>query len=254
MTRRYLVVLVSMCLIAGFAYGEAQRTVFTHENRVPEARQLEVGVGGSFSEFPEDTQRGFKGYDSYAFGPYLRYGLDERFSVNADIPFMYIDRRDGDSDQGLGDVSVGFEFVGWQDVFGYPYILPHATLYLPTGDEDKGMGEGKARPAFGVSIGTTVNDVFHFVVDATYTIYRDRGNEASFGGSLIWDLDEKFSLSAECLVISNRDTGPESNNPIYIIGGMHYEVNDDIQLSVYGGSSHHSEEDVIAGAKASYSF
>lgn len=255
MTRRYLVVLLAAVLVSGSAYGEARRTAFTWENKMPDAKQLEVGLVGAYREIPDEFRGDTDSRDEYTGGPYLRYGLTENLAAFAEFPFTYIDPRAGDSDQGPADASAGFEFVAWEDVFGFPYILPHVTVSFPTGDEDKGMGSGKTLVTAGASVGTTVEDVFHFVVDGSYTFFREEENVAEFSGSLIWDLSDQFSLLAEAKVTDEqKKEGKDTNHPLYFLGGMSYRANDNLQFSVYGGGSKHADEDVLAGAKVSYSF
>ncbi|OQA25956.1 MAG: hypothetical protein BWY59_01564 [Verrucomicrobia bacterium ADurb.Bin345] len=254
MTRRYLVVFLTVCLLAGLSYGEAQRTVFSHENKLPERHQLEAGLKATFVQYPREDYSTVIERDELAGAPYLRFAVFENMVLNAEIPYVSISPKYGDSEQGFGDATVGAEFLPWQDIFGYPYILPHVSVALPTGDEDKNMGMGETRTQFGVSVGTTVEDVYHFVADVSYLMYRDRGNEISISGAVIWDLSDQFSLHLETLVINDREVGPESNNPIYIIGGMSFRATEQLQFSAYGGSARQAEEDVIAGGKVSYSF
>lgn len=255
MTRRYLVVLLAAVLVSGSAYGEARRTAFTWENKMPNPKQLEVGLVGVYREIPEEFRGDRDSRDEYTGGPYLRYGLFENLAAFAEFPFMYVDPRAGDSQQGPADIEAGFEFVAWQDIFGFPYILPHVAVSFPTGDEDKGMGSGKTLVTVGASIGTTVEDVFHFVVDGSYTFFREDKNVAVFSGSVIWDLSPQFSLLAEANVTDEQQKDDkDSNHPLRFLGGMSYRANDHLQFTVYGGGSKHADEDVLAGAKMSYSF
>lgn len=235
------------------AFGESRRTAYTYENKVPEKGQIEIGALGWYREVPDERVSGNMGRDEYTFEPYLRYGLLKDFNVTAKFPYMYVDPKNADSEQGPGDIELGAELVAFQDIFGYPFILPHVGVRLPTGDEDKGLGEGETRTTAGVSIGTTIYDVLHFVADVGYTIYRDEENETTISGSIVWDVDEKLALLAEVRT-SNKEVGSEENRPVYYVGGMSYRATEGFQLTVYGGGAQHAETDVLAGAKISYSF
>lgn len=235
------------------AYGESERTLFTYENRVPEKGQVEIGVLGVYREVPDEDAVRVMSRDEYLVGPYLRYGLSERLSVSAAFPYKYIDPKYGDAEQGPGDVVLEAVLVAFQDIFGYPFVIPHVSLFLPTGDEDKGLGEGETQTRVGVSIGTTIYDVLHFIVDGSYTIRRDETNVKELGASIVWDLDKRFSVQAEFQVSNDKFPG-DDNNPVYYLGGATYRPSEALQITVYGGGAQHAETDVYGGAKVSYSF
>lgn len=251
--RKWLLVSCLLLALAGSGIAESRRTLFTFENKVPEKGQLEIGALGWYREVPDERPPVVLSRDEYTATPYLRYGLTENANLTAQFPYRYNDPKFGDSEQGPGDVELGAELVAFQDILNYPYILTHVAVCLPTGDEDKGLGEGETRPTFGVSVGTTIYDVLHFVIDASYTIYRDEENEAVFSGAIIWDVGKELSLSAEASV-SDKEVESEGDKPIYYLGGMTYRVSEALQVSVYGGGSQNAETDALAGVKVSYSF
>lgn len=235
------------------AYGESERTLFTYENRFPEKGQVEIGALGVYREVPDEDTVRVVPRDEYWVGPYLRYGLSEKLSVSAVFPYEYMDPKFGDAEQGPGDVVLEAALVAFQDIFGYPFVIPHVSLFLPTGDEDKGLGEGETQTQVGASIGTTIYDVLHFIVDGSYTIRSNEKNVKELGASVVWDLDKRFSVQAEFLV-SNDKFPSDDNNPIYYLGGATYRPSEAFQITVYGGGAQHAEADVYGGAKVSYSF
>jgi len=254
MIRKALVTILVMSVVAGAAYGKQMRTLYTKENRLPEKHQLELGAKGFYREFPEEYTNDPNSKDEYSGIPYLRFALFESFAVYGEFPVMYIDPRGGNSEFGPGDFAFGAELVAWEDIFGYPYIIPHAEVTVPSGDEDKGMGAGTTLFSFGVSAGQVVEDVVHFIADATYTIYRTEENIARFSGSIIWDVSEIFSIHGEVQVTDEQQTEDDSNHPVYIVGGMSYEPLENLGMTVYGGGASDADADVIAGFKVSWSF
>jgi hypothetical protein len=251
--RKCIVTVVFVLVCHAMAFGESRRTLYTYENKTPEKGEVEIGALGWYREVADERASVDIGRDEYTLEPYLRYGLLKDFNVTAKFPYMYIDPKASDNEQGPGDVELGAELVAFQDIFGYPFILPHVAVRLPTGDEDKGIGEGNTRTTCGVSVGTRIYDALQFVVDASYTIYRDEENETLLGGSVVWDVDERLSLLGEVRT-SNKEVGLEANRPVYYLGGMCYRATDALQITVYGGGAQHAETDVLAGAKVAFSF
>lgn len=243
----------------GFAAAEPVRTLFTMENKMPEAGQLELGLGGGATTYEAEDWRE-EDATHYELAPALRYGLTDRLALRTKIPFVGYSIGNGD-EQGLGDIELGADFVFFEDIFEYAWILPHATLILPTGDEKKNLGVGEEQTRVGVSVGTTVNDVLHFAVDASYTIngalpeeFSDDREDLLAGAlSIIWDLDQRSSLLGEVQV---SDTTADDDSGTHTRGhlGMAYKVNKRLAVMAYGGASSSDDEEVYGMGRIVYSF
>jgi len=119
---------------------------------MPGPFKAEIGAVGQYKSIVDDHVLSGDGCDLYTAAPYIRYGLAENLAVFGDVPFVQNKPSNGDTQQGLGDVEVGAELVVFQDIFGYPFIIPHAEVSFGTGDEDKGLGNGKTLCTVGVSV------------------------------------------------------------------------------------------------------
>lgn len=91
------------------------------------------------------------------------------------------------------------------------------------------------RDRIGVSIGTVVHDVLHYVLDASYAMnYDARATEEDdvFMGSLslIWDISERFSAMGEGRIMDFQDT---SDQPFLIGGGMTYGWSENLSSTFF---------------------
>lgn len=240
---------VALCSAATLAWAEPQRVILTHENQYPELGQLEVGY--------EFQQREFNTFNYRTHSAQVRYGLVDKLTASLDVPWVQRDEDFEDDQDGIGDVVLGFDLVAYEDVFTYPYVIPHVEVGFSTGDEDKGLGTGESMYAFGISFGTVVYDVLHYVLDLTYAANYDAlatDEDDIFAGSLslIWELSEQFNFSLETRLIDFQDTDDE---PFIVGGGMAYKWSPDFQTSFfYGGWQEDADEDSTLNVRATYTF
>jgi hypothetical protein len=259
MIRKCLVLVAISLFLGSLAFAEPQRAFFVKENRMPGPFKAEVGVIGQYVTVPDDYAATGNGWDVYRAAPYVRYGLAENLAVYGEVPYVQIKPSRGDTEEGLGDVVAGAELVAFQDLFGYPFIIPHVEASFNTGDEDKGLGNGKTLFTAGVSVGTVVMDMFHYVLDARYT-FNDKTNDgsgeekniATFAGAFIWDLSDKFSLIAEAKCSNNKDA--EGDIPMYFQGGFAFQATENVYINILGGSAKNTDEETIVSGKLAYTF
>jgi len=259
MIRKCLVLVAISLFLGSLAFAEPQRAFFVKENRMPGPSKAEVGVIGQYVEFPDDYVVTGNGGDLYSAAPYVRYGLVENLAVYGEVPYVQVKPSQGSSEQGLGDVVAGAELVVFQDLFGYPFIIPHVEASFDTGDEDKGLGNGQTLFTAGISVGTVVMDMFHYVVDARYTFNEEANdgsgedkNIATLAGAFIWDLNDKVSLIAEAKGSGDKDV--EGDYPMYFQGGIAFQATENVYINILGGSAKNTDEETIVSGKVAYSF
>jgi len=234
--QKWFLAAMALCITASVAIADPMRTVFTKENKFPEAMGWEVSLGGGATSYKDNGSAG--DIDTSFIAPAARFGVTERLALTAEIPMVGYS-SDAMDEFGLGDISLGAEFLFWEDIFEYAWIIPHADISLATGDEDKGLGNGKSQASFGISIGTTVNDVVHFAADGTYMSNGKIDTDGEYDGlgvgalSIVWDLDERASVLGEVQV--RDDTVGDASYGTLAHLGMSYRINDGFTLMVYGG-------------------
>ena len=148
MMRRLLLAGFALLLATQLAHAEAQRALLTHENRFPEVGSAEIG---SYFEYL-DLNNG----DQSDIRPYGRYTVVNNLTLNASVPYAWLNPDNGSNENGVGDADVGLELLAYQDIFEYPWVIPHVDTAFSTGDQNKGLGSGETVTTFGVSVGTTV--------------------------------------------------------------------------------------------------
>jgi hypothetical protein len=248
MTRRIVVAAALAGLLPAAALAEPMRTQLTRENLYPGLYDAELGMTGLYREY-EDA-------DSNALAPYVRVGVISNLTFLVEAPFVFVDEDGGDSEAGLGDVRMGLDLLAFQDIFDYPFIIPHVDVALNTGDEDKRTGEGDTVTTFGVSVGSKMYDAVTLIGDIGYSLNgggtaSDREDIVVLAGSLVWDISEQFAVLAEV-----KSTNEESadDHPVLLQGGMAYKATESLMVSFYGGQWTESDEDINASFKVAYTF
>lgn len=249
MMKRFLMATTALIAAAGTSYGEPQRTMVTVENKFPALHKVEAGLIGQESDM--DTR------EMTSLAPYIRYGLVPNLTVYGAVPLVDASSDFGGDGTGLGDVRAGLQLLAYEDVFRYPWVVPHVDVQFATGDEDDGTGHGENIYMFGISVGSTMYDRFHFVADVSYglngrNIEEDENDQIVISGSLVWDLSEKFAVIGEA-----RFTDENSGNdkPKFGQFGMHYEFTDSFALGAYvGGWTDTAQDQTDVTIKGSYMF
>ena len=256
--QKWLWAVVASGVLAGTAWADPVRTVFTRENKFPGAMKAEIALGGGMASYDEDMAG--DEVELYDVTPGVRFGLTDRLAVLAEVPYRMLSVGDRD-EQGLGDVALGLEFLFFEDIFEYAWIVPHATAILATGDEDKGLGTGESQGRFGISVGTTVNDVLHFGADVSYTLngtvseddMDERDDLVTGSLSLVFDLDAHASVLGE---VQFRDDPIDSENDYAVRYhlGLAYRINKNFTLMGYGGGASRMYEDYYGMGRLVYQF
>lgn len=250
MNKAFTAVLLSLA-VCSVAQAEPQRTRLSHENKFPELGQPEVGAMFDYVEYDRR--------DEQISTAYARYGLLKNLTLNAAVPYKEVDPEFSGSESGFSDASLGIELKAYEDIFGYPYVIPYATVSFDTGDEDKGLGTGETITALGISIGTVVYDQLHYVADLNYAInggaesgYED--NLLSVSLSLVWDVSKTFAVIAEGR-ITDEDNA-EDSTPGLVLAGFNYKATESLEFTVEGGAGTGGAEnaDSLASVKVAYTF
>jgi hypothetical protein len=232
------------------ARAEPIRTLLTKENQLPEKGQVEVGLLAN--------TRQYEAKSDWVESPYVRYGLFGNLAGYVAVPVHQtrFKRNAGTNQNGLGDVAVGFDLVAYEDIFRFPYILPHVEVGFPTGDEDKGFGAGEVYFRGGITVGTKTWECVNWAVDVTgqHLNTKDltlKSDTIVVSGSLVWDLDEQFSLIGE---VSGSDQNYPDGHPVTYEAGMTYKPVENLMFGIYGGKTTHTSESWNGSFKAAYSF
>lgn len=246
---KWLVAALSSLIVSTTVTAEPQKTVFTEENNFPDWEQFETGVVVRYQEFADV----FNGGEVTETVPYVRYGLTRDISLQVGIPYVDVQPDFGSSESGLGDVELKVLLRAHQDLFGYPYFIPHLAVTLPTGSESKGLGAGDPVVTAGISYGDKMYDFISWVWDVSYRINPNSDNQFMLSASVIWHVSEDFAFLAEARYTDKADTNSDDNS-ILGLGGMVYNFTDELQMGVHLGTGFTDDTDALAQFRLSYSF
>jgi len=212
-------------------YTGSARTTLTRENKYPGDGHVEL-IG--FFDHAE-----LQDLEQDIFGLGARFGLLESVTLGASLPYVQSDLA-GEQFDGVGDLVLSADLLAFQDLFRYPFVIPHVDTSLPTGEEDDGLGTGETVINFGISVGTVVYDALTYIVDfsyayngSTYFALGDPDNIYMISGSLIWDISDRFAVLGEARLYEELDF--MDGNPLEAKGGLAYRTGRDSQIAVYGG-------------------
>ena len=270
MLKNSLITVCTFGLMAGGAFAEEQRTQLTKDNAFPDQGQVEVGAKVDFIEY-KDNNESFAKSDANLTraSVYGRYGLTENVVIDLKVPFDDFDPDSGDSESGLGDVEIGLQLRGFEDIFDYPFVIPHVTYDFGNGEDDIPGGSGDDTVTIGISVGTVTSGFFDhignhaenkvtWVADLSYDVNGSAENSAVFGLSIIWDLDEQFGIGFEGNIRENLEdeetAGGPDESPALFIGSVYYQATESFEMSFYAGAGKDSLADSIVGVKTSYTF
>jgi hypothetical protein len=168
----------------------------------------------------------------------------ETHQLSATVPVNHI-HSDG-TETGLGDIQLNYRY---QAVLKDPIAFaPRLSLIFPTGDEEKGLGNGALGFQVNIPASIEIGDkwVTHWNLGATYTpnakgpggIRRDTTG-FNFGASLVYLSSENFNLLVEAAGNSRESIEGDGllrrEESFFINPGMRFAVNFKSGLQVVPG-------------------
>jgi len=269
MKAKYLVLLATLLMAAslGYAQSESMRPLFCKENRMPELHAFEIDLLSSYAKY--DESQNISGLElnrtDLTLTPKVRFGAYENLALYATVPFSFIRSDINGNFDHFKDVTVGAELLAYEYTYKYPWVIPYVEVTLPTGDENDyttikktdsifGYGLGEVDAIFGVAVGTTVNDVCHYILDGRYDTNSDDNGIFSGAACFIWDLSDQFSFLAEAKVCQEPNNTPYSGVPAFFNGGLSYTPFESLRCTAYGGTSVNTAEEGHGALKIAYMF
>jgi hypothetical protein len=116
------------------------------------------------------------------------------------VPYSW-EKSGGVRSDGVGDVLLNYRFQAFTETERRPAFAPRLSVILPTGDEDKGFGDG--------TVGAQINLPVSKVVSERWTVHGNAGltwlpdvqnrdlQSYNLGASAIYAVSENFNLMLE---------------------------------------------------------
>jgi hypothetical protein len=192
--------------------------------------QLEVN-----GEYDHDEEAGATG-TVYELAPTLTYGLTESADLVLTVPYQSIKEQEAGvsvTESGMADLAVELKWNFYNR--GNLGLALKPGLTLATGDEDKGLGAGKA--GYGsMLIGSL--DLASFMVHANLGYFRNENESGDRKNLWHASLASECEVSEELTAVANigLETNPDRRSatpPVFLLGGLIYSATD--QISLDGG-------------------
>lgn len=118
------------------------------------------------------------------------------------VPYTWLDNSDGGA-SGFGDVMLNYRYQALFESDALPAFAPRASLIIPTGKEDRGLGEGSTGYQINLPVSKIVSDRVTLHGNAGLTSYFDidghRPVSTFVGGSIIYAATRDFNLMFEAI-------------------------------------------------------
>ena len=118
------------------------------------------------------------------------------------VPYSWL-RDAGDHQSGFGDLQLNYRYQLSFEGAERPAIAPRASLILPTGNEQKGLGSGSTGFQFNLPVSKIVSDNLTLHGNAGLTTFFDVDGHSptsyNLGGSIIYAVNRDFNFMLEGL-------------------------------------------------------
>ena len=170
--------------------------------------------------------------------PVLSYGISETVDFVLGVPFERMELKQAGgttTERGISDISLQLKWRFYEKEGLSFAVKPGVTL--PTGDEDKGLGNGKASySTFFITTKDMAPWAFHFNVGYIRNEFKLQADEDA-NRKYIWHV----SLASQVKIIKNLkavvNIGRERNldkgsntDPAFLLGGVIYSITESFDL------------------------
>lgn len=233
-----------MCLVAAFLLAEnpafGAHPLITDDTGTQGKGKTQIELTGRIDQDDEGGVR-TEGWEAKAV---LTRGLLDPLDLVLEVPYAWIRAKDGETVRrdGFADLLIALKWRFFEQ--GGLSLAVKPSVTLPTGDEEKGLGNGRA--SCGVNLITTYAMgpwAFHFNLGATHSDYkleadREANRDDIWNASLAaeYKLAESWKLVANVGAERNADAASDTP-PAFILGGVIWSVSEmlDIDAGVKWG-------------------
>jgi hypothetical protein len=177
--------------------------------------------------------------------PFLSYGITDIMDLVVGLPYQRVETEEGGTSstvRGISDASIELKWRFYERD-GLSFAVKPG-LSLPTGDENKGLGNGKTSyHAYLITTKDMAPWAFHFNVGYIRNEYKLQADEDANRKDL-WhvSLASQVEVAKDLTVVANigMERNPDKTSdtdPAFILGGFIYAVTNslDVDFGVKGG-------------------
>jgi hypothetical protein len=175
----------------------------------------------------------------------FNYGVLPNTQLHLVVPFVHSVARDASSESGIGDVEIGVKYRFVQETESSPQVGIFPMAELPTGDSDKGLGNGKTWWRLPVWVQKSWGEWTTYG-GIGYAINSAEGqSDYSFAGWLLQkDVGAQWTLGGE-IFARGKDTVDGESTTIVNLGGF-YKFKANFNLLFSAGHSVSGESHTVA--------
>ncbi len=171
--------------------------------------------------------------EGYELAPTLTYGLADSVDLVLTAPYQSLKVKEAGvsiTESGLADLAVELKWNFYNS--GNLALALKPGLTLPTGDEDKGLGVGKA--GYGAFLIGSL-DQAPFMVHTNIGYFRNENKVGERENLWHGSLATEYAVNDALTVVANMglETNPDpeiDTPPAFLLGGIIYTVNDKIDF------------------------
>lgn len=229
---RFVMPLVIACFLgASPAFGA--HPLITDDTGTQGKGKTQIELTGQFDRDDEGGTR-TEGREAKAV---LTYGLSDPLDLVFEVPYAWIRAKDGETvrEDGFADLLVALKWRFYER--GGLSLAVKPAVTLPTGDDEKGLGNGRA--SCGVNlVSTYARDpwAFHVNLGVTHNDYKREADRDANRGD-IWNvsLAAEYKLAVPWKLVANA--GAERNAdvtsdtpPAFLLGGVIWSVSETLDI------------------------
>ena len=175
----------------------------------------------------------------------FNYGALPNAQLHVVVPFVHSTANDASSEFGIGDVELGVKYRFLQETDARPQIGIFPMVELPTGDSDKGLGNGETWWRFPVWIQKSWGEWTTYGGVGYASNSAQGQSDYSFAGWLLQkDVGARWTLGGE-IFARGKDTVDGEPATILNFGGF-YKFRPDFNLLFSAGHAVSGESHTIA--------
>jgi hypothetical protein len=160
----------------------------------------------------------------------LSAGIRENIDLVVSVPYLFTRIDEGteiQKEDGFSDITVEVKWKFYERD-GISFAVKPGII-LPTGEEDKGLGDGKAAYSLHFLAGKELEPI---------TLYLDLGyikNRKELRDIWHYSLAAEYAISTPLTLVANigGETNPERESnvhPLFLLGGLIYSINENISI------------------------
>jgi hypothetical protein len=229
---RFVMPLVIACFLgASPAFGA--HPLITDDTGTQGKGKTQIELTGQFDRDDEGGAR-TEGWEAKAV---LTYGLLDPLDLVLEVPYTWISAKDGETvrEDGFSDLLVALKWRFFEQ--GGLSLAVKPAVTLATGDDEKGLGNGRA--SYGVNlISTYARDpwAFHVNLGVTHNDYkleadREANRDDIWNASLAaeYKLGESWKIVANVGAERNADVTSDTP-PAFLLGGVIWSVSETLDI------------------------